>query len=139
MPIKARKKKISSGDKLVDWLFEMLMDVADKKVNELAFKKLINGKIEKIGKHYVGSGDLGRTYLGILDIGRNNDIEIEYRMSERSKGRVFMHELGHILFRRVREKDIRRLENRLWSRLCEDQKQALIKKLYQLRNKSRAN
>ncbi len=134
-----KENNLKSGDKLVDWLFKRLMDAADKKVVGLKFKKIAGKKIKKVGKNYEADGDLGRTYLffGYPDI--KSDIEIEYRMSKRSKGRVFMHELMHVLFKQNvrREKYIRQLENYLWPRLCEEQKQEFIKKAHLLRDESR--
>lgn len=134
-----KKKNLTSGDRLVDWLFNRLIDMADKKVGELRFGKIAGKTIKKVGKHYEASGDLGRTHLFLGYPDMKSDIEIEYRMSERSKGRIFMHELIHILFKQNigREQYIRQLENYLWPRLCEEQKQVLIKKVHLLRDKSR--
>lgn len=133
-----KKKKITSGDRLVDWLFNRLIDVTNKRVSEVSCKKLMKRKPEKIGKLYYGKGELGGVFLD-NEYNKENEIEIEYRISKRTKGRVFMHELSHILFNKSIgiEKQIRQFENYLWPRLCEEQKQLLIKKLYLLKIKPR--
>lgn len=132
-----KKQRMTSGDKLVDWLFKRLMDTADKRVLSVKCKKLIKGKIEKIGKQYHGNGDLGIVFSN--ENNRENEIEIEYRISKRAKGRVFMHELGHILYNKSvgRERYIRQFEDYLWPRFCEEQKQKLIEVMCLLRIKSR--
>jgi hypothetical protein len=129
-----------SDDQLANWIFKMIIDVLNGKSNlsekapiKVKFCWLNDKKPKKIGKIYIGV--IGETDdPGIEDFWK---ICIEKRISERSKIRVFLHEMLHVLFwNENRENPILKLEHLLYPKLSEDQKQLLKKFMYSLSKKS---
>lgn len=130
-----------SKNELANWLFKMVIDIlnaqsnlGDKAPIKVKFCRLNKRKPKKVGKIYIG-------LIGATDDPDSDkdywDIRIESRISKRSKIRVFLHEMLHVLFwDEERERPILRLENLLWPNLSEDQKQLLNKFMHSLSKKS---
>lgn len=111
---------MEGGYKLADWIFCRLIDILNDQSTEMkvTFKRLNKNTPKKVGKIYYGH--LGR----LIPKDDGFHIIIEPRMSERSKMRVFCHELLHILFENIDdEKPIENLEHILWPMFSEPQKQ----------------
>ncbi len=125
-----------SKNDLANWLFKMVVDVLNGKSSlsyeapiKVIFCKLNKRKPKKVGKIYIGV--LGKTYE--QEIKDCWQIYIESRISERSKIRVFLHEMLHVLFwDEDREDPILNLEYLLYPSLSEDQKQFLKEFMYSL-------
>lgn len=128
-----RKIKEGQRNELADWIFCRLTDILnDQDVTiKVVFGKLMKKAPIKIGKEYIG-------HLGQKEISDDGIqlITIEPRMSERTKMRVFCHELLHILHEDINdEKPIENLELILWPLLSENQKQLLREYMYVLAKK----
>lgn len=128
-----KKAKERPRNELTDWIFCRLTDILNDQdmVIKVVFKRLMKSAPVKVGKEYMGH--LGQKE--ILDDGTQL-ITIEPRMSERTKMRVFCHELLHILHEDIDdEKPIQNLELILWPLLSENQKQLLKEYMYLLSGK----
>lgn len=113
-----------------EWMFKRILGLASGRVVKIkvVFDKIEKGRPEKRRKTYIGVIGEEET----LGCGRGHLITIEPRISERSKIRVFCHELLHILFDVVQsESAIEKIEDMLWRSLSERQKQLLKKYMYQ--------
>lgn len=121
------------GYKLADWIFCRLIDILNDQSIEMKviFKRLNKNTPKKAGKIYYG-------HLGQLNL-QDDDfcIIIEPRISERSKMRVFCHELLHILFENIDdEKPVENLEHILWPMFSEPQKQMFKIYMHELARKN---
>ena len=129
-----------SDNDLANWLFKTIVDIlnaksdiGDKAPIKVTFCELNKTKPKKVGKTYIGV--IGKTDEPSIE--DYWDIRIESRISERSKIRVFLHEMLHIAFwNENRERPILSLEYLLYPKLSEDQKQFLYKFMYSLSKKS---
>ncbi len=126
---KRKKVAITSGDKVVDWVFQMVCDVLkneDIQIVVVAGMEAITGKIGLLNS----SNRCRHKYDGYC-------IHLDYKLSERGKWRIFFHELLHILFENAKEKAILCGENLLWARMCEEQKQIIAWYFKKLLRKSK--
>lgn len=112
-----------------EWIFKRILVLASGRTIgiKLVFERIERIKPQKRRKIYIGTIGEEEPLRG-----KNYLIRIDPRISERSKIRVFCHELLHILFDVVEsEPAIEKMEYILWKCLSEKQKQLLKKRMYQ--------
>lgn len=129
-----------SRNKLVNQIFKLIIDViimkssiADRYPIRVKFCKLDKKSLKK--RNIYMDDSVGLTF----EPGDKNGLKdawlilIEHRISKSLKGRVFLHEMLHILFwNENRENPILKLEEIIWPELSEDQKKFLIQIMYLL-------
>lgn len=125
-------KKYSSGDNQIDWLFRRFIWLLEKKVNQTVFvtplrdpdkpKRYLRGlwmpedKLVQYGKETITY----EKFTIYIDPERHNKIGEETIST-------FIHELSHVLFHLIPERNICREEDILFKRFSEAQKRVLKK------------
>lgn len=114
--------KNNENKQFSEWMFQRVLSLARGRLARIkvVFKKIEKEKPRKNRKVYHGP-------IGEMEPGYNHYlIIIDSRITERSKIRVFCHELLHILFNVIKDESvIEKMEHMLWRNLNEDQKQEL--------------
>ncbi len=118
-----RRRKISSGDPLVDWLFVRIAQILNRKGTNITLVRSLTET--NCGRR--------RTIYGVVEYGEDpykNDILINgtHAMNRRPEGRgiTLLHEAIHILMRTVQEPRVLNLEPLLWERLSPAQRRFII-------------
>lgn len=115
-----RRRRISSGDKLVDWFFMELIRTLNRPGTHIYLIKSIKdrsrGKQRGLLGLCVPSGSIYYSELFVADSWAG------IRRSKDKKGSTLLHECAHALLPGVRNRSIERLEKLLWSRLNPRQK-----------------
>ncbi len=114
---KFKISKITSGNAVVDWVFQMVCHILEKEdIQVVVLKRMRRG--------YLGfmnyPNTCGHKHAGYC-------IHLYHKLSQRGKWKVFFHELLHILLEieKTPEKFVNKGEGLLWRRMNEEQKQII--------------
>ncbi|KKT29206.1 MAG: hypothetical protein UW15_C0015G0006 [Parcubacteria group bacterium GW2011_GWC1_44_10] len=108
-------KHYKSGDALVDWIFRRFIESINTKIKQIVLKRRLKYETEEL-LDGLWEPNTHTLYLNPAKYKHKKSYDIL---------QSFIHELGHILFESIRERNINQLENILFEKLTPQQKRAL--------------
>jgi hypothetical protein len=113
--MKRKKKIVTSGDAVVDWVFGRICDILNHEDIQAVVTRI---------KHKKKTGFLH--YLGGCEYNFNGYcVHVSKTLNKEDKYKTFFHEILHIFCEHAKEASIEEGENLLWPRMSEEQKQII--------------
>lgn len=125
-------KRYTSGDNQIDWIFRKFIWLLETKINQVVFTTPLRDP-DKPKKYLRGlwiQDDRSVPYGQETITFEKLTIYIDPKYHKKNGEDVittFIHELAHVLFPSLQERDIRREENILYQRFSQAQKKVLQK------------
>lgn len=117
--MKRKKKIVSSGDRVVDWVFGRVCDILNYEDIQVV--------VTQIKREGDREGDVGIMHRPNT-CKHNFDgycVHVSKTLKRGDKHKTFFHEVLHILCEHTEEESIEEGENLLWPRMSEEQKQII--------------
>ncbi len=109
-------KRITSGDKVVDWIFSRVIYALNHKIEAILLKKDLQEKHRGKTSNFYGYLDGDVISLNASKI---------FHLNREAIAKTLLHEAMHSAFCCIYERDIRRLEDLVWEKLSKDQRSLL--------------
>ncbi len=106
------RRWITSGDKLVDWIFARIIHALNYKIEAIYLKRVLHEVRGGKGIEYYGYIDDDIIYLSAAKT-KHSD--------RRAIAKTLLHEVMHYVFSGIHERNILRLEDLVWEKLSEEQ------------------
>lgn len=103
---------ITSGDKLVDWIFSRIIHSLNYKIEAIYLKRVLHERRGGKVIEYYGYIDDDTIYLSAAKTKHEN---------RRAIAKTLLHEVMHNVFCGIYERNILRLEDLVWEKLSEEQ------------------
>ena len=103
---------ITSGDKLTDWIFSRIISALNYKVENIYVKHVLCEYFHKNRIDLYGFVDDNIIYLSGAKTKHPN---------RGAMAKTLLHEALHVVFDKIRERDILRLEDLVWEKLSREQ------------------
>ena len=112
-------KRYSSGDPLVDWIFRRFIQILNERVRKIILKRRLKNDR---GALLDGRWD---PETGVVELNPARYHPANHQRKDFDVLDAFIHELSHILFEPIKERNILQIEKILCEKLSELQKRVL--------------
>lgn len=107
-----KKRWITSGDKLTDWIFSRIIHALNHKIEAIYLKEFLREKYRGKATEFCGYIDDGVIFLSASG---------KWHRDRRAIAKTLLHEVMHNIFCCVHERNILRLEDLVWEKLSDKQ------------------